>query len=183
MTLLVALLCASSCALALASGGGIRVGSPAFKNGATIPDPYTCAGAGESPPLHFSGVPRGAKSLALSVIDTDGSGTGPHGFTHWTVYDLSPKLDGLSARKVPSGARQGTNDFGHVGYGAPCPPKGKAHHYMFTLYALSGNLSVRGGAAPSAVERAIAAKQIAQGQLVGLSPSSAPHKRPPRSTG
>ncbi|MGC8609442.1 MAG: YbhB/YbcL family Raf kinase inhibitor-like protein, partial [Thermoplasmata archaeon] len=28
------------------------------------------------------------------------------------------------------------NDFGNSGYGGPCPPPGKAHHYYFTIYAL-----------------------------------------------
>ena len=34
-------------------------------------------------------------------------------------------------------ALQGTNDFGKVGYGGPCPPAGdKPHHYRFTVWAL-----------------------------------------------
>ena len=32
-------------------------------------------------------------------------------------------------------ARQGKNDFGKIGYGGPCPPRG-THRYIFRLYAL-----------------------------------------------
>jgi len=36
---------------------------------------------------------------------------------------------------LTSGANQGKNDFGNLGYGGPAPPKGKAHRYFFKLYA------------------------------------------------
>ena len=37
---------------------------------------------------------------------------------------------------LPAGAVQGRTDFGTAGYGGPCPPPGKPHHYYFRLYAL-----------------------------------------------
>ena len=40
---------------------------------------------------------------------------------------------------------QGSNDFGRIGYGGPCPPRGKPHRYFFHLYALDIELSGREG--------------------------------------
>ena len=34
------------------------------------------------------------------------------------------------------GGRQTRTDFGAPGYGGPCPPPGKPHRYVVTLYAL-----------------------------------------------
>jgi Raf kinase inhibitor-like YbhB/YbcL family protein len=35
------------------------------------------------------------------------------------------------------GAVEGRNDFDIDGYGGPCPPAGKAHRYVVTVYALN----------------------------------------------
>src|SRR5207302_7607539 len=37
---------------------------------------------------------------------------------------------------------QGTNGFGKVGDGGPCPPHGPNHHYFFRLYALESALLI-----------------------------------------
>jgi Raf kinase inhibitor-like YbhB/YbcL family protein len=112
----------------------IRLSSPAFAAGAEIPPRYTCDGADISLPLRWSGVPAGATSLELTMLDRDAPG-----FTHWSVTGLSPRLTGLSAGQVPPGAVQAPNDFGYNGYGGPCPNTGdKPHHYDLTLTALAG---------------------------------------------
>ena len=41
--------------------------SPAFTHGSPIPPRYTCDGEDVSPPLEWSGVPAGTRSLALLV--------------------------------------------------------------------------------------------------------------------
>src|SRR4051794_17645913 len=61
----------------------IALRSPAFANGETIPTRYTCSSRGKSPPLAWSGVPSGAKELALVVFDPDAGGGG---FTHWVIF-------------------------------------------------------------------------------------------------
>ncbi len=46
------------------------------------------------------------------------------------------------------------NDFGRVGYGGPCPPRGHpAHRYFFRLFAL---VSPRLGLSPGAPAREVA---------------------------
>jgi hypothetical protein len=54
-----------------------------------------------------------------------------------------------------SGAKQGKNDFGNLGYGGPAPPKGKAHRYFFKLYALGVALDLTLGATKAQLEDAM----------------------------
>jgi phosphatidylethanolamine-binding protein (PEBP) family uncharacterized protein len=88
------------------SRSGIRVTSSEFSEGGRLPDRYTCHGAGMSPPLRFSGVPRAAAALAVIVTDPDA----PRGtYTHWVVFDLSPQVHELASASTPPRARQATN--------------------------------------------------------------------------
>ena len=75
----------------------MQLTSPAFTEGAPIPAKYTCDGKNVSPPLKWSGVPAGAKALALIVDDPDApSGT----WVHWVLYDLPATVSEL-AEDVP----------------------------------------------------------------------------------
>jgi len=49
----------------------LKITSSAFADNAAIPAKYTCEGDDISPPLAWSGVPDGTKSLALIVDDPD----------------------------------------------------------------------------------------------------------------
>ena len=64
---LVSVLCATlSAAGAYAAGpAAMRVTSPAFVAGGEIPMVHTCGGADTPPPLHWSNVPTGTRSLLL----------------------------------------------------------------------------------------------------------------------
>src|SRR5437588_779263 len=87
--------------------------------GGTIPSVYTCSGRDISAPLRWSGVPSGSRELALELIDLDAPG-GP--FLHWAVAQIPPTVRSLAAgESVPPGAVAGSNSFGRVGYGGPCP--------------------------------------------------------------
>jgi len=116
----------------------MKIESVAFKEGESIPVKYTCDGLDISPPLLWSGSPEGTKSYVLIMDDPDAPiGT----FTHWLVYDIPKDINGFveDLPKVSEieGVKQGLNDFGFVGYGGPCPPKGHGHHrYFFRLYAI-----------------------------------------------
>jgi Raf kinase inhibitor-like YbhB/YbcL family protein len=132
---------------------------------ARIPARYTCSGENISPPLSWGRLPGGTRSLALLVEDPDAPGGT---FVHWTVWDLSARSGGLRDGRVPDGASQGTNSFGHTRYDGPCPPKGdQPHHYRFLLYALREPLGLDAGAKPEDVQQAIAGGALASGQLIG----------------
>lgn len=112
--------------------------SSTFAEGEAIPREFSCDGADVSPPLSWTGVPAGTAAVVLVVDDPDA-----RGFVHWIVLDL-PGSDGDLPKGVAPNAtspQQGRNDFGHAGWGGPCPPSG-THHYRFTLTALRAPLGL-----------------------------------------
>ena len=105
----------------------------------------------------------------MIVDDPDApSGT----WVHWVVYDLPGTATELpedlhKGQYLPNGAKQGLNDFKHLGYGGPCPPQGKPHRYFFKLYALDAALDLKPGATKKELEAAMGKHVLAQGQLMG----------------
>ena len=147
-----------------ASPAPLSLTSTAFPANGPIPRENTCKGADRSPDLAWTGVPNGTKALVLFVDDPDG-----HDWVHWSALDIDPATTGLPAGVKPTAdpPRQGTNDFGKIGYGGPCPPSG-THHYQFTLYALPAPLGLGGHPNGKAVRAALAkAHPIAKVTLVG----------------
>jgi Raf kinase inhibitor-like YbhB/YbcL family protein len=115
--------------------------SPSFDAGGEIPAKHTCEGGDTSPALAWSGLPAGTKSLALIVDDPDAPDPRAPKMTwvHWVLYDIPATATGLpeAARKgdLPTGTREGKNDWKRTGWGGPCPPIGR-HRYFHKLYAL-----------------------------------------------
>jgi hypothetical protein len=115
--------------------------SSAFVHQGEIPRTCTCDGEDLSPPLAWSGVPAGTKSLALIVDDPDAPDpkAPKRVYVHWVLYDIPPGAGGLPGgidpAHLPAGTREGLNDWGRTGYGGPCPPIGR-HRYFHKLYAL-----------------------------------------------
>jgi Raf kinase inhibitor-like YbhB/YbcL family protein len=159
-------------------GGGnagppaLRVTSPAFSNGSSIPDRHACGGANVSPQLDWSDPPQGAKSFALVVSDPDAQAVAGYTWLHWIVYGLPPELRGLPeafesrSASVP-GVRFGKTHFGNTCYGGPCPPRGPAHRYYFTLYAVDVMPDLKDGATADALMAAIKGHVLAEGELAG----------------
>jgi Raf kinase inhibitor-like YbhB/YbcL family protein len=147
----------------------MQLTSTAFTEGAAIPAKHTCDARDVSPPLKWTGVPAGAKSLALIVDDPDApAGT----WVHWVLYDLPASKSELTedvpkSQYVAGGAKQGLNDFRHLGYGGPCPPHGKPHRYFFKLYALDAVLDLKPGLTKKDLESAMEKHILAQAQLMG----------------
>ena len=142
----------------------IRVESPAFTEGETVPTRFTCDGEGLSPPLAWSGVPEGAMELAVVVDDPDAPGGS---YVHWVVLGLDPGLGGLDEGVLPAGAGQAENSRGGTGYLGPCPPAGSEHGYRFAVYALREGPGVPDGAGTGEALDAIRAAAIAGGVLNG----------------
>jgi Raf kinase inhibitor-like YbhB/YbcL family protein len=150
----------------------LTLSSAAFAPNTTIPKKYTCEGDDVSPPLVWSGLPDGTKSLVLVVDDPDAPDPAAPRTTwvHWVLYDIPPTAtglpEGLRTGPLPAGARDGLNDWKRVGYGGPCPPIGR-HRYVHRLYALDVQLGDLGRPDRSAVERAMAGHVLAKAELVG----------------
>jgi Raf kinase inhibitor-like YbhB/YbcL family protein len=136
--------------------------SPVFQAGGKIDAQYSCTGANVNPSLWFRGVPAETKSLALIVDDPDAPGGL---FTHWLVWNIDPAITKIGERSVPKGAVQGTNDFGNVRYGGPCPPSG-THRYFFRVFALDQVLELPSGSKRSELERALAGHVLARAELM-----------------
>ena len=146
-----------------------QITTTAFRDGGSIPKKFTCDGADVSPALSWSDPPPGTRSLVIIADDPDAPGGT---WVHWVIYDLPPdtrKLPEAVARdpQLPSGALQGRNDFGKIGYNGPCPPHGSAHRYFFKLYALNSRTGLRTGATKIELERAIKGHILAQAEFIG----------------
>jgi hypothetical protein len=142
----------------------LAVASPDFQDKGTIPKQFTCDGAGTRPTISWAGIPRQAKEVALLVGDPDAPGGT---FVHWTVWNLPLTSKGsVSSGALPPGAVQGQNSGGSLGWTPPCPPKGgKAHQYIFGVYALRARVNLQPGESPSKVVPAVRAVAIATGSL------------------
>jgi Raf kinase inhibitor-like YbhB/YbcL family protein len=73
----------------------------------------------------------------------------------------------LKERFRPSAAvKNGTNDFGKLGYGGPCPPRGHGpHRYYFRLYALNvENLALKADAKRGDLGRALEGHVLGEAQ-------------------
>jgi len=146
----------------------IIITSSAFSEGDMIPRQYTCDGEDISPPLAWTGIPEGTKSLALICDDPDAPvGT----WVHWVLFSIPSSTGDLPARVPPkeileNGAKHGTNDFRKLGYGGPCPPGG-THRYYFKLYALDAEIPAEVGITKAQLLKQMKGHILAEGQLMG----------------
>lgn len=152
------------------AGSTLTIGSTAFSDHSPIPSRYTCDGRGISPPLSWTGVPEGTRSLALIEADPDAPDPAAPRvvWVHWVLYNLPSDSRGLpeGVRRLPCGTLEGVNGWGRMGYGGPCPPVGR-HRYFYVLYALDVVLPDLGGPAMADLERAMRGHVLARGVLVG----------------
>jgi Raf kinase inhibitor-like YbhB/YbcL family protein len=148
----------------------LRMTSSSFEHETGIPAKHTCEGGDVSPPLAWSGVPPGTKSLALIVDDPDAPDPRAPKMTwvHWVLYDIPPSVPALpeGAREPPGGAREGRNDWKATGYRGPCPPIGR-HRYFHKLYALDVLLPDLGQPDKAALERAMKGHVLGEATLIG----------------
>jgi Raf kinase inhibitor-like YbhB/YbcL family protein len=135
---------------------------------------FGCKGGNVSPQLAWSGAPAGTRSFALLMYDPDAP-TGS-GWWHWVLYNIPASVTSLAAgagdphkNLLPAGALQGRTDFGTPGYGGPCPPPGKAHHYHLWLYALKvERLDVPADATAAYIGFNVRSQALGRAQLMGV---------------
>jgi Raf kinase inhibitor-like YbhB/YbcL family protein len=140
------------------------VSSAAFGHGGAIPGRYSAYGAGDMPPIAWSALPSGTKSLALLVEDPDAPR--PQPFVHWVAWNLVPAAGALPA--ALSGAVQGRNGRQLQGWFGPHPSDGKPHHYHFELFALDRPLDLPAGTDRDGLVAAMQGHVVGKGQIVGI---------------
>lgn len=134
-----AFLAAALCCSAFAAGAApLKASSDAFAENGMIPTQFAgnegeCGGQGVSPPLAWSQLPAGAKSVAVLVFDPDGAlGLG---VSHWVAYNIAAQRGQLKQGER-DGVTMGKNVAGVSAYRGMCPPSGDLpHHYIFTVIA------------------------------------------------
>ena len=183
-----------------AAVSSLEVSSPVFteiRPRKRIPKESTCYGVNSSPPLDWSEVPVGAKSLALIVEEPDERLSDKSNYfkvtlsgdaVHWVLYNIPPNVTGLpegvptTTDVLPDGTVQGVNDFGHIGYSGPCPPlsvvtyeaslsarktSDSPHEFYFRLYALDELVELTPGATATELTDAMEGHILGYGETMG----------------
>lgn len=125
--------------------GAFTLTSTSFRTGgvvdtAQIFNQDDCKGGNRSPQLTWRDAPAGTRGFAITMFDKDAPG---RGWWHWAVAGIPAKVTSLPENASASGflaklgAVEARNDFDTEGYGGPCPPPGKPHRYIITVYALN----------------------------------------------
>lgn len=146
--------------------------STAFDDGGEMPKRYTCEGENVSPPLAWSGVPKGTKSFVLIVDDPDAPDPKAPKMTwvHWVLYNIPTGAaqlpEAVRREALPAGTEEGLNDWKKPGYGGPCPPIGR-HRYFHKLYALDTLLSGLRAPTKAQLETATEGHVLDRAELVG----------------
>jgi Raf kinase inhibitor-like YbhB/YbcL family protein len=170
---------ASAAAKATSKAGKFTLVSPDIGQGKEMSldqvyNGFGCKGKNISPGLFWSGAPAGTQSFAIMVHDPDAP-TGS-GFWHWVVYNIPASATSIpeeagdvTKKNLPAGVVQGRTDYGTAGYGGPCPPPGKPHHYHFRIFALKvPKLDLPADATAALVGFNVNANKLAEADLVGL---------------
>lgn len=154
----------------------MRLTSPAFDDGETIPKRHTADGDDLSVPLSWTAPPDGCAELALIVDDPDAPR--PEPWVHWLLYHIPPDVrsleEGIPREErpgYPAGAVQGKNSWtgDNIGYRGPAPPEGHGpHRYRFTLFALDTEIGVAPGAEIEDLRTAMEDHVVARTRLTGV---------------
>ncbi len=157
-------------------------------------------GLDKSPPLNIANVPEGTVSLALIMDDPDVIDPEAEVFEakiHWVLWNLPADTTELPVHLATTtelatlgpNVRQGTNDYGVIGYTGPCPTLSTisiaqgggtydpmshtytgipvlAHGYVIKVYALDKELDLPAGATKYELLEAMDGSIIAAGEAV-----------------
>ncbi len=92
--------------------------------------------------------------------------------SHWLVYNLPPTITGLPENlapidPLPSGVRQGRNDFNRTGYMGAAVELGAVQRFLFQLYALNAKILAHPGMTKTELIREMESHVVARGRLIG----------------
>jgi Raf kinase inhibitor-like YbhB/YbcL family protein len=164
MRYLIGWLCSLLCATSFAvTDAAFTLSTNAFLDTGALPVLYTCDGKNIPPQLSWSNPPPQTQSYALIFADPDA----PSGiYYHWILYNIPAKLTEIaSLESISKEAMTGKNSANKIDYTGPCPPKGAAHTYVFTLFALNAQLDLPAGADIAKVQAAMQNHIIGKAEL------------------
>lgn len=120
----------------------LSLSTTGFPDQGALPVLYTCDGKDISPAFAWTNPPANTQSFVMVLSDPDAPGGT---WYHWIVYNIPGQTKELSQgiQSLPQGAKLGKNSWEKMAYNGPCPPKGSAHTYFFTLYALDTQLNLK----------------------------------------
>ena len=162
-----------------------KLTSPAVKDGEKLPVEFTGDGASASPPLAWTGVPKGTQSLVLIMHHLD-----PEGKTkiYWLMHDINPQTTSVAKNATDFGKMGISTVHNRVEYASPHSKGTGEKKYVLTLFALSAKPDLTQAESPITVDPLLAAmkgKILAAADLTvvytrpaGASDSKA-EKRPP----
>lgn len=151
----------------------LELASPAFANGARLPERFTADGEGLSPPLVWRDPPEGTTSFALIVEDADAPAPNP--LVHALVWNIPVSERRLAegsivrdGRGAPDGRDVGRNSFFGEGWLPPDSPPGHgSHDYVFQLFALRDTPVLGPSPGREELVHALQGRVLAAGLLVG----------------
>jgi phosphatidylethanolamine-binding protein (PEBP) family uncharacterized protein len=164
----------------------LKLMSPAVKDGEVLPVEFTGDGASASPPLTWTGVPKGTQSLVLIMHHLD-----PEGKTkiYWLMYDIDPKTTSVAKNATGFGKMGMSTVHNRIEYAPPHSQGPGEKKYVLTLFALSAKPDLSKAETPITVEPVLAAmkgKILAAADLTVIytrpagASDSKEDKRPPR---
>ena len=136
----------------------LSVSSPVFASDGTIP--LCCTGFGEdvSPPLHLSGLCKGAVSLAVTMVDLDIPLL--REYPHWLIWNLSP------TQEIPAAIPPGES-LPELHDAAQGVAQSRTHRYRFDVYVLDCRLALDSQAGLRDLRRAMKGHILQRGSLIG----------------
>ena len=132
----------------------MELSSPAFKDGAVIPNRYTQVEQperGVSPALNWINAPAATQSFVVHMRDPEvARNRTTEDQVHWLVWNIPGTEKGLpegmpEGAQLPNGIRQ-ISATGPVYRGPGAPANGPMHHYTFEVYALDTKIDMAPGA-------------------------------------
>jgi hypothetical protein len=140
-----------------------------FNSGEIIPDRFACLGENISPEISWNAPPSATQSLVFIFDDPDAPS---RTWVHWILFNIPSTVSGLqeniSPAMYPEGSLSGTNSWGELPYGGPCPPVGSTHEYVFGLYALDLFLDLDEGASKDEILAGMEGHILAESRYTGL---------------
>ena len=106
----------------LAAPSVMAVSTSSLVRGA-MPSRYTCAvPKAVSPPINWTGAPKGTQSIAIVFDDSDAPITP---YVYWLAFDIGPGTSAILDGQLPPGAKQARGSAGYGRYNDPTHPAQK----------------------------------------------------------